>query len=1371
MMRGVQRTVFDRALRLILLQAIACFGGAGALRAANITWSSTDFNVGNLNLGGTVVQAINFGTTSQTVTIGGSTATFVASSTLSPPHLGFPSANDTAAGAPTYTNVVGNQPLINVLMAHAFNGPEDVQSLTIPGLITGQMYELQAFMSDTRTTGTPTLNAAPFHLSDGNGNDSPGATRGSGTILVGTFTANATTQDVIVVSDPVGTATADPALSGLVLRALTGGTVNATLDRGTGQLTIKNNTAGALDILGYSVTSAVGALSQTSWLTVANNYDKPSAPTPGNGSIDANDAWNVLSSASSHTDLSESELAGGNGGAIAAGATFNLGNVWIKNPAEDVAVKLLRGDGSPFPVPVAFTGNGGASFASGDLNFNGSIDAADWTVYISNALTNLSSLSRAEAYQKGDLNGDGVNNLNDLDLFKEAFDAANGVGAFAAMVASVPEPAAGALLLACGIALMGRRRVRRGSTQVYAIVAAALAMLAPASSAVAQITYNPIPTTGFDADVVVEAGLSDGQPGANNEFGSRQFYEEGISTQIPGTHKPGLTETLSGVVSELTGNTINFGFAPFEDNNILKFDNASTSKTLTLASPKAYSNLAIVFSGGSLSLPDRELGQLSFTINYDGGATQTGMILAPDWGVYPREELPEGVDVLVNAGRLNAGGDGMNPWPINPDGETTPDRWRLYVSEFAMTNPTTNILSVDFHTPMLQRVVAGETVPLNGGDDIAVFGIAGPGELVLTSLNLEVNATNGQVRITNPTEIDFEIDGYEIISAAGSLSTAGWTVPTGWDKGGGSSSTGLIAGSLLESAMLGPGAALSLGTAYAGGTNMSNQDLAFRYRRTNGTLASGTVEYITGGNLPGDFDGDGDVDGADLTTLRANFGSKTATSMTGDADGDADADGNDFLIWQRNKTAPVATAAGAAVPEPSGLALAVLGLMASAGLWGRRRHGAGPAMKIARHGASILSLVVCFTWCGSAGAAVTIDREYRFGDDPAELPSAVFGGAVGGAPGGTTYDSAGVPGTGTLQDLLPGGVPTYVNVGPTGLNRPGAAANARGIQFGGVTDYLFGERLGYPGTSDSSTGGGAGGTLDYFGLYNRGFQLWVRPDAASNNRLQDLVLDSNQHGVRISATGTWMHHYNGGDVTTAVPVAFDAWSHVMVVRPYGIVAPNGGSILYVNGVAIAATAGSYNAGDDLKLVIGADTGDGAGNAIGSANFFQGVVDEMTMFVMGKTPSGLDRGAFNFGADNAFAAQPAAMGGLTSLAGDVNQDNAVNNLDVTDFLAGWLKEKRVNNVRVGDITTIRDGDLNFDGITDLSDAFILHGALIAATGAGFDFSLLPVPEPATAGMAAFLMGASAAGRRRRLLRSPPLDGEKGVMAEGTRADSV
>lgn len=69
----------------------------------------------------------------------------------------------------------------------------------------------------------------------------------------------------------------------------------------------------------------------------------------------------------------------------------------------------------------------------------------------------------------------------------------------------------------------------------------------------------------------------------------------------------------------------------------------------------------------------------------------------------------------------------------------------------------------------------------------------------------------------------------------------------------------------------------------------------------------------------GDFDSDGDVDGADFVAWQTNFPKATgATLAQGDADADGDVDGADFVVWQTNF--PFTPGGGAApVPEPSTL--------------------------------------------------------------------------------------------------------------------------------------------------------------------------------------------------------------------------------------------------------------------------------------------------------------------------------------------------------------------------------------------------------------------------------------------------------------------
>lgn len=78
---------------------------------------------------------------------------------------------------------------------------------------------------------------------------------------------------------------------------------------------------------------------------------------------------------------------------------------------------------------------------------------------------------------------------------------------------------------------------------------------------------------------------------------------------------------------------------------------------------------------------------------------------------------------------------------------------------------------------------------------------------------------------------------------------------------------------------------------------------------------------------PGDFDGDGDVDGADFVAWQTNFPTASgATLAQGDADADGDVDGADFVVWQTNF--PFTPGPGVtSVPEPSAWLLWLLGAL------------------------------------------------------------------------------------------------------------------------------------------------------------------------------------------------------------------------------------------------------------------------------------------------------------------------------------------------------------------------------------------------------------------------------------------------------------
>jgi hypothetical protein len=117
---------------------------------------------------------------------------------------------------------------------------------------------------------------------------------------------------------------------------------------------------------------------------------------------------------------------------------------------------------------------------------------------------------------------------------------------------------------------------------------------------------------------------------------------------------------------------------------------------------------------------------------------------------------------------------------------------------------------------------------------------------------------------------------------------------------------------------------------------------------------------------------------------------------------------------------------------------------------------------------------------------------------------------------------------------------------------------------------------------------------------------------------------------------------------------------------------------------------------------------------------------------------------NIGAPSAYIVRIAPeTSNLNGIAGDVNQDGAVNSLDVTAFVLGWK-----TTGYVGDFAKFTHGDLNLDGRTNLTDAFLLHESL-AAQGAAFPFEALNglVPEPSGAALAV-LAGLAMASRAQR-----------------------
>jgi trimeric autotransporter adhesin len=386
-------------------------------------------------------------------------------------------------------------------------------------------------------------------------------------------------------------------------------------------------------------------------------------------------------------------------------------------------------------------------------------------------------------------------------------------------------------------------------------------------------------------------------------------------------------------------------------------------------------------------------------------------------------------------------------------------------------------------------------------------------------------------------------------------------------------------------------------------------------------------------------------------------------------------------------------------------------------------------------------------------ADVRNDRDYRMGDDSLEGASAgitLGSGPTNVAPG-KTLDGQGP--SGAFLDIQVVGTPTYVTVTgrPDGVGGLGASFDGPG---GGdflqtpvsmnAPSHMWDSGVFFPpadGIRDFA--------LNYEGIFAHGIQAWVRPNATTQGVRQDLVIDTLEHGIFITATNNWGLLLNDFAINSSSPVAFGQWTHVMQLA--GFNDPDdgrsfSGGALLVNGVAVA-TSGQVSPDSNAQLYSFNEGALSIGsNQAGDANLYHGVLDDVRLFFWGNNSResappgegnsgnrvGQDWGDLDLAEDNDWIANQLETLGVTSPA-DVDLNGSVNLADVTAFIPDYNMVRRVNTLQVGDWISRQNGDLNFDGATNLKDAFILHNGLIGAGFAsGLDFSLLGgnVPEPAT-----------------------------------------
>lgn len=751
--------------------------------------------------------------------------------------------------------------------------------------------------------------------------------------------------------------------------------LTATVNRDTagnlGNVTLSNVSGASFPIAGYSVTSTNGALSRPNWNTVTGKLDAPGGNGGGNGSIDPDDDWVILSDANSEVELSEYEInfPGGNGGTLGVGASLNLGSVWRKVPGtlEDVVLTVTDPAGNVKFVPVTYTGNGGNSFPIGDLDFNGDVNVTDWQSYLAAARSDLTGLTIAEAYRMGgDLNSDGTSDLGDLDAFLTSYDTLHGSGAFADMVAGVPEPSAIVLLTIAAASTicfrMRRASMKRSHNGSYwwhgirqvkraAIVFVCLGFLC----GVAQVTSAATVTRRVFINF-------------NGTLPSGNTYTLGpgeLDTTL--TFRKNGGATIANGVAEIPGNVD--ASSGFLFNSIglptLTTTNWVTETVMVPDVPAAqqppgtpsnnFNHFLDVRGDLFYRYNGNTVGQPKITqFGYWDGATEPTMT-TPD---FPTNKFSHvALTWTASNNTLEAFVDGVSQGTVSTGN--------------AFATPSANIGYGFFSRGgFFNRAIDGKLASVAFSTFTGTFNPGfGPGfdfqldptDAPSLALDLVVNTVSGSMSIVNNTLSAISIRGYEVASAMGSLDVTsnGWRslqdqnidpVMGGdapgetWQEGANPSSQGFFEGFLLGSTTLGVGQSLSLGRAYD--ELIGAEDLGFRYRLAGQSgLVSGLITYDDTPPPPlnGDYNNNGVVDTADYTVWRNNLGSMTNLPNDTTPGSVIPAD---YGVWKSNFGATAGAGAGAqsdaasAVPEPASqlLLLAAIGMISSAFAFRRNKY-------------------------------------------------------------------------------------------------------------------------------------------------------------------------------------------------------------------------------------------------------------------------------------------------------------------------------------------------------------------------------------------------------------------------------------------------
>ena len=203
------------------------------------------------------------------------------------------------------------------------------------------------------------------------------------------------------------------------------------INRADNSAKLINNTSATLQLNGYSIESAHGSLNGTGW-----------------NSLDEQNVGDWQQNLATSNQIVESNFLGST--TIAPSAQLPLGSLFTAAADEDLTGRFTTLDGLVNLLQVEFVTSAGVD---GDYNNNGTVDAADYTVWRNHLNQNF------QLQNEGGITP-GVVNAADYAFWKSQFGTHSGSGGSSPVSGGVPEPTAWILALfamvATGSGYIGR---------------------------------------------------------------------------------------------------------------------------------------------------------------------------------------------------------------------------------------------------------------------------------------------------------------------------------------------------------------------------------------------------------------------------------------------------------------------------------------------------------------------------------------------------------------------------------------------------------------------------------------------------------------------------------------------------------------------------------------------------------------------------------------------------------------------------------------------------------------------------------------------------------------------------------------------------